>query len=225
MPLPLDLFLFDLAGTTVVDDRRVQRAFERTAAAFDLPCDREYLQRFMGWHKQLVFERLLTEASRPIAPAVQMAERFEDEFAASVAATPLQPTRGAVDSIHRLGELGVQIGFVTGFSRSTTDLVLRSLGWHSLPSVASDEVAHGRPAPDLVLAAMAKTRVTDASRVGVAGDTPADLQAGTAAGCRFVIGVGHGTHAIEELAKAPHTHLMHTLEGLVPLLLSYGVPA
>ena len=106
---------------------------------------------------------------------------------------------------------------------------MRSAGLHGVSRrrfvVTTQRDERSRPAPDLVLAAMAKCDVADASRVGVAGDTPADLQAGTAAGCRFVIGVGHGTHALEDLAKAPHTHLMHTLEGLVPLLLSYGAPA
>lgn len=222
MSAPIDLFLFDLAGTTVVDDRRVQQAFERTAAAFDLPVDPVKLQTYMGWHKERVFSTLLTEARQPTAAAAQMAQRFEQEFAASVAKRPLLPTKGAVESIHKLAENGIQVGFVTGFSRSTMDLVLRALDWQELTSVASDEVEHGRPAPDLILAAMAKVGVTDPRLVGVAGDTPSDLEAGTAAGCRFVVGVGHGTHTIEQLAKAPHTHLMHTLEGLVPTLLSYA---
>ncbi len=222
---PIDLFLFDLAGTTVVDDRRVQRAFESTAAAFDLPFDPVKLQTYMGWHKERVFATLLAEAALPIAAAGQMAQRFEQEFAASVAARPLSPTKGAVESIHKLLDHGIRVGFVTGFSRSTADLVLRSLDWHELPSVASDEVENGRPAPDLIFAAMAKVGIEDADRVGVAGDTPSDLEAGTAAGCHFVVGVGHGTHSIEQLAKAPHTHLMHTLEGLVPTLLSYARPS
>jgi phosphoglycolate phosphatase-like HAD superfamily hydrolase len=60
--------------------------------------------------------------------------------------------------------------------------------------------------------------VTDATRVGVAGDTPADLQAGTNAGCRIVLGVGHGTHTLSELTAAPHTHLLPTLAGLPELI-------
>lgn len=218
MTRPIDLFLFDLAGTTVVDDRRVQGAFEAVARAFDLPCDPNRLQSYMGWHKQLVFETLLQAAGRPIAPAKAMAERFEREFAASVAARPLQATQGAREAIAGLVEAGVLVGFTTGFARATADLVLGSMGWLGFLSVASDEVSRGRPAPDLIHAAMRKAAVADAARVGIAGDTPADLQAGANAGCKFRVGVGHGTHSLEQLAQAPYTHLLPTLDGLLDVL-------
>jgi len=211
----LELFLFDLAGTTVVDDRRVQRAFEAAAGAFDLPCDPERLQAYMGWHKQRVFETLLQAAGRPIGPARAMAERFEQEFAASVAKQPLVATQGAREAIAGCAKAGIRVGFTTGFARTTADLVLASMGWSHHLSVASDEVPHGRPAPDLILAAMQKAGVRDATRVGVAGDTPADLEAGANAGCLLRIGVGHGTHSLEQLAKAPYTHLLPTLDGLL----------
>ncbi|MEZ5966693.1 MAG: HAD hydrolase-like protein [Planctomycetota bacterium] len=215
----LDLFVFDLAGTTVVDDDHVLRAFERTAAAHGIATDRLRLKPRMGWHKLRVFETLLAEVGRATDAAPAMAERFEREFAAVVADAPLRPTAGAVAAIRGFAEAGVKVAFNTGFARNTADLVLRAVGWQHLPSVASDEVAHGRPAPDLILAAMARAAVTDPRRVGVAGDTPSDLEAGTAAGCRFVVGVGHGTHTLEELRRCKHTHLLPTLEGLLPLIL------
>lgn len=214
----VDLFLFDLAGTTVVDDRRVEAAFLATAAENGLPCTPEVLQAHMGCHKEDVFRKLLTEAGRPTDAAPKLAERFEQAFAASVAQKPLQATVGAREAIDALVRAGVLVGFTTGFSRATADLVLRSMGWSNFPSVASDEVPHGRPAPDLILAAMRKAGVSDAKRVGIAGDTPSDLQAGAAAGCAVRVGVGHGTHTLEQLASAPHTHLLPTLVGLGEIL-------
>ena len=172
----------------------------------------------MGWHKEHVFATCLAEAGMDAELAAAMAARFEQEFATSTTRVPLRATTGAEAAIGALVEAGIGLAFNTGFARNTADLVLRALRWDHFPSVASDEVAHGRPAPDLIRRAMRMCGVSDPLLVGVAGDTPADLQAGTAAGCRVVLGVGHGTHSLAELAAAPHTHLLPTLAGLAELV-------
>lgn len=215
---PLELFVFDLAGTTVVDDGQVLAAFQRTASAFELPVSEATLRARMGWHKEHVFATCLAEAGMDTERAAAMAARFEQEFATSTARVPLRATVGAETAIAALVAAGIGVAFNTGFARNTADLVLRALRWDHFPSVASDEVDHGRPAPDLILRAMRMCGVNDPLMVGVAGDTPADLQAGTAAGCRVVLGVGHGTHSLAELASAPHTHLLPTLAGLPELI-------
>jgi beta-phosphoglucomutase-like phosphatase (HAD superfamily) len=84
--------------------------------------------------------------------------------------------------------------------------------------VASDEVINGRPAPDLIYEGMRRLDISDPSHVGVAGDSPSDLEAGTAAGCRIVVGVGHGTHTLAQLAEAPHTALLPDLTGLMDVI-------
>ncbi|MBK8096905.1 MAG: HAD hydrolase-like protein [Planctomycetes bacterium] len=215
---PLALFVFDLAGTTVHDDGHVRQAFERTAADFGLTLERDALRQFFGWHKQRVFEALLRLAGRELEPAAAMAEHFARVFAAGVAARPLRPTPGCREAIAFLQARGILVAFNTGFARSTADLVLAALGYAHLPSVASDEVANGRPAPDLIRAAMQRTGVTDAGRVGVVGDTPADLGAGHAAGCRFNVGVATGAFPLADLAVHPHTHLLPDLRGLPAVL-------
>lgn len=65
---------------------------------------------------------------------------------------------------------------------------------------------------------MRRTFVRDAWRVAKVGDTPADLQEGAAAGCRFVIGVTEGTHTAPQLRHHPHTHLLETIAELPALL-------
>jgi phosphoglycolate phosphatase-like HAD superfamily hydrolase len=62
---------------------------------------------------------------------------------------------------------------------------------------------------------MRRCDVDDPSTVGAAGDTPSDLEAAAAAGCRVVVGVGHGTHTLDELSGAPHTALLDDLTGLM----------
>ena len=215
----LDLFIFDLAGTTVVDDDHVLRSFLRAAQAFDLIVTREQLQSRMGWHKAKVFASLLAEHGRDVAPAQEMAERFEVEFAALAASEPLRETPGAHATLAALEAGGVKIAFNTGFTRKTANVVLEAMGWQKWVSVASDEVAAGRPAPDLIESAMAACQVRAPARVGVAGDTPADLAAGTAANVGMIVGLGCGTHTLAQLREHPHTHLLDDLTTLPRLVL------
>ncbi|MFT4843804.1 MAG: phosphoglycolate phosphatase-like HAD superfamily hydrolase, partial [Candidatus Azotimanducaceae bacterium] len=106
-------------------------------------------------------------------------------------------------------------------TRKTCNVVLDAMGWQDRVSVASDEVAAGRPAPDLILRAMAACEVDDPARVGVAGDTPADLLAGKAANAGMIVGLGCGTHSLEQLREHPHTHLLADLTTLPSLVFDH----
>ncbi|MCC7076387.1 MAG: HAD hydrolase-like protein [Acidimicrobiia bacterium] len=215
----LRLFVFDLAGTTIADDGRVLRAFRSVAAREGLEADDAWLTSRMGWFKTRVFEDLLARNDRDPAQARVLTESFDRTIGDDYRADPPRPLAGAVDSMQTLRAAGTAIGFTTGFTRAVTDVVFgaRPFGHDFTPDavVASDEVERGRPAPDLVFEVMRRVGVVDPRTVGVAGDTPADLEAGTAAGCRVVVGVGHGTHTLAQLASAPHTHLLPDLGGLV----------
>jgi phosphonatase-like hydrolase len=219
---PVDLFVFDIAGTTVVDQDQVLRAFIATADAFRVPVRAAVLRERMGWHKLRVFEQTLEEcgADRALAPA--MAQRFEQEYAATLRQTPVRPTPGALETLRELDDRGVRIAFNTGFSRETANMVLAAAGFAHWPSVASDEVDAGRPAPSMIRRAMELCAVRDPKRVGVVGDTPSDLAAAAAAGAGFIIGVGCGTHTLAELAPHRHTHLLNDLRELPQALFGRG---
>jgi phosphoglycolate phosphatase-like HAD superfamily hydrolase len=80
--------------------------------------------------------------------------------------------------------------------------------------VCGDDVARGRPAPDLIVRAMAATGTADASVVANVGDTTMDLEAGHAAGVRWNVGVTSGAHDRARLERAPHTHLIASVADL-----------
>ncbi len=214
----LDAFLFDLAGTTVRDDGLVQDAFLAAARSADLHLDPEVLRARMGWHKQRVFATFLEESGRDPEPAAGLAADFEVQYASIVAERGLVTTPFARETIEGLLDRGIRVGFTTGFSRATADRVLAAVGFSGFASAASTEVAAGRPAPDLIQLCMRRLGVSDPAHVGVAGDTPSDLEAGTRAGCRLVVGVGCGTHALSELEGHLHTHLLTDLEPLLEVV-------
>lgn len=207
----LQLFIFDIAGTTVRDDGFVTRAFLAAAQSIGARPDPEWARARMGLDKREVFREMLAIASRPASDEALLADAFESCIERETEQRPPVALPGAADAIEWLLRHSITIAFTTGFSTRTAQAVLRSVGWDRHILVASDQVAKGRPAPDLNQEAMRRAGVADPARVGVMGDTPSDVLAGQATGCRFVIGIGHGTHTLDELARVPgkpHTHLL-----------------
>lgn len=214
----VELVTFDIAGTTVRDEGLVMRAFLRVADEHQLVRDEDWMKARMGVDKRQVFREALALAGRDGERALELAHRFDECIASELWEHPPVALPGAESSVRDLTEMGVRIAFTTGFSTSVAEMILDRMGWGNVVRVASDQVARGRPAPDLIRECMRRTKTLDVAKVAACGDTPSDLGAGTNAGCRFVIGVGHGTHTLAELQSHPHTHLLPDLTTLVEVL-------
>ena len=141
---------------------------------------------------------------------------FQQHLAAAIAAGAVRPIPGAAATFGWLRSRGVELALATGFDRDTTTRLLAALGWESAARVVvcGDDVARGRPAPDLIRHAMAAVGERDPLRVAAVGDTTADLAAGAAAGVGWNVGVSTGAHSRERLAAAPHTHLIASVADL-----------
>jgi phosphonatase-like hydrolase len=225
----IKLVVFDVAGTTIKDDDAVNTCLRRVLHAHDIDVDRDAVNRVMGEPKPIAIAKLLTAVrGRPYDarhPDVgELYHAFEglmlEYYADDVAVTP---AAGAEETFATLKGRGVGVALDTGFSRAILAVILRRFRWDSSAlidaSVASDEVASGRPAPDLVERAMALTGVTSAAQVAKVGDTPADLQEGAAARCALIVGITTGSHTRQQLSAYPHTHLIEALTEVPPLCL------
>jgi phosphonatase-like hydrolase len=139
---------------------------------------------------------------------------------ANAAYADVQPIAGAKDAIGLLRSKGFLLATTTGFDRQLSDFIFERLAWRGLfdATVASDEVADGRPAPYMLFHAMELTRVNDVAEVIAVGDTPLDLQAAANAGVRGMIGVYSGAASEERLRKEPHTHILASVAQLPALL-------
>jgi phosphonatase-like hydrolase len=123
----------------------------------------------------------------------------------------------AAPAFARLRAAGARLALNTGFDRSVVDLILAETAWpEGLVDVVvcGDDVAAGRPAPDMIRLAMARVGVTDPRRVAVVGDTRLDLEAGANAGVAWRIGVLTGAHDRATLERAPATHIIPSIEDL-----------
>ena len=116
-----------------------------------------------------------------------------------------------------LARRSVRLALNTGFERAIALPVLASLGWDTgvfAAIVCADEVARGRPAPDLIQEAMMRVGVVRPDRVANVGDTAIDLRAAHAARVRWNIGVLSGAHDRSRLEHEPHTHLLDSVADL-----------
>jgi phosphonatase-like hydrolase len=219
---PYALAVLDMAGTTVRDDGVVDEAFTTALVSVGVLPDTPrfaaaevYVRDTMGQSKADVFAVLLDPDE---------AKRATDEFARAyeriVAEGRVQPMAGARDVFATLRAHGVKVCLTTGFAPSTRDALLASLDWGKEIDLALSpaDCGRGRPAPDMIIGAMDRLGVADAGAVAVVGDTTSDLEAGTNAGARAVIGVLSGAHDRATLEAAPHTDLINDVTELMGVL-------
>jgi phosphonatase-like hydrolase len=223
----IDLVVFDMAGTTVEDEGQVGDAFRGALAEQGMALDDGALRAWRGASKREALRHLIEgQIGRDSADCAQRVElayaTFRRHLESAYTERGVRAVAGAETTFAWLRERGVQVALTTGFYRHVTDTILRALGWQLGvtidASVCSDEVARGRPAPYMIFRAMEATGVIDVRRVIKVGDTALDLQAGTNAGLRGVIGVLSGSQTVNRLGLVAHTHLITNVGDLPTLV-------
>jgi phosphonatase-like hydrolase len=201
---PYELVVLDLAGTTVVDDGivegaftrawdRVQRTDEGRAAAL------RHVRDTMGQSKIEVFRHFADEDT-----AQEINREFERAYRELIDDGRCEAIPGAEDTIRALRARGLKIAFTTGFAPTTAKAILKALGWTDLADVVltPEDAGRGRPAPDLVLMSVIRTRTSSVAAAVVVGDTESDAASGRAAGAGLVVGVLTGSRDEETLRAA-----------------------
>lgn len=219
-----------MAGTTVQDNKEVETCFARAAELTGLQVSEERILAVQGMAKRFVFEMLWQEQTGD--PVETLQDKVEQSYQAfktilekHYQTQPVNPAVGCLPLFRFLKDHDVKIALTTGFYRKVTDIILNRLGWldgldanytghkHSLLdfSIASDEVAQGRPSPLMIQKAMQTLGITDPKRVLNLGDTPSDLASGINAGCAASFAVTNGTHTHEQLKAYPNNGLFYSL--------------
>jgi len=217
---PIELVVLDMAGTTVVDDGVVEQAFARVADRVDLgpTLSRDealqYVRDTMGRSKIEVF-RYLTSGDEVLAQRAN--DEFEVAYGELVDESGVEPIEGAGELIDALRASGVSVVLTTGFSPVTRDRLLDALGWTVDAALSPVDAGRGRPAPDLVLTALLRTRASSVAAVAVVGDTVSDVLSGRSAGAGLVVGVTTGAHTREQLLAAGADVVLDSVRDLVGL--------
>jgi phosphonatase-like hydrolase len=222
---PIQLVVFDLAGTTIDDDGAVVlNSLVETVRIYDLPGTPAELNAMMGMNKREVFGMLAARRyPADLVIAEQRAQEALATFVAHISAAyerHLAPIPGAEETFAFLHARGIKVAIDTGFDGAVGGLIMQRLNWPGRVidlAVFSSDVLRGRPAPYMIFHAMEQLDVHDVRQVMKIGDTPSDLEEGFNAGCGEVIGVLSGAHTATTLGAYRHTRLLPSVADLPAL--------
>jgi len=211
--MPVQAVIFDLDGVLVDSEQvwdAVREEYTREAGGTWRP---GATRAMMGMSSREWSGYMHDELGVPAEPeriSTAVAGRVEDRYRARL---PLLP--GAQAAVRRLAARW-RLAIASSSNRPVIELVLElsALGERIAVVVSSEEVAHGKPAPDVYLTAAARLGVPAASCAAVE-DSTNGLRAAHAAGMR-VIAVPNRTFPPEPEALASADVVLESLERLGP---------
>ncbi len=221
--MSIELVIFDIAGTLIEDHDEVTDSFLAALRNNGIEIADDEIKEWKGSSKREVIGHFVARqfGSCRIGPLIEQTySNFRFLIEKRYAGGAVIPIAGANDTLRWLRERNMKIATTTGFYRELRDTILRSAGWENAfdVNVCSDDVAHGRPAPDMIFRAMQLTGVRDAANIVNVGDTPLDLQAGANAKVGAAVAVLTGKHTAERLQREPHTAIIPSVRELPRLL-------
>jgi len=189
----LRLLVTDLSGT-VIDHgcrapvRMFQQAFHRVGVSVSTAEVRKPMGQAKLDHIRQLFAlpnvQLRWRELHQRLPTEKDAEQVYQSLALDQEALLLEHQeviKGVVPTIRAVRQLGLRVSGCSGYNRSMVNVLRAPMERQGLRFdhlVASDEVAHGRPAPDMIQHLMKKGGVSDPSLVIKVGDTSVDIEEG-----------------------------------------------
>lgn len=224
-PPRIRLVILDIGGTIVEDRGDVPELLRKSLAHHGIDSSLDEISRRRGASKREIIRYFVDQQSLPAsADREKLTAVIYDEFVADLIRVyqSVPPIPGAEDAIREMRQRSYLVATTTGFDRAITGSIFDRLGWkkYFAASICSDDVAQGRPAPFMLFHAMEVAQVRNVAEVVAVGDTPLDLQAGTNAGMRGVVGVLTGASTLENLRREPHTQILPSVANLPAWLAS-----
>lgn len=209
----LEAVVFDLDGVLVDSERAWDRARRELVAETGGTWREGATEAMLGMSSPEWSRYLHDELEVPLAPA-EIDERVVERLLASYARhLPLLP--GAAHAVRTLAAVW-PLGLATSANRAVIEAVLDAsgLGGCFAATVSGEEVGHGKPAPDVYLAAGARLGVEPA-RAAAVEDSDNGLRAAAAAGM-VVVAVPNRDFPPSREALELSALTLDSLEGLTP---------
>lgn len=220
----LRLALFDCDGTLIDSQHTIIASMGAAFRAVGLEePPAEHVRRIVGLRLDLAFGELIAGADP------ETLEAAVDAYLAAFQALHSDPAHseplydGLIEALDAIEAEGWLLGIATGKSHPGLISTLDRHGLrHRFVTLQTADRAASKPAPDMVLRAVAETGV-GRSRVVVIGDTAFDIGMAANAGVPS-IGVGWGYHPLSELEAAGASRAARSYAE-VPALLNALVAA
>ncbi len=230
----IELVVFDIAGTTVRDSGNVAQAFIAAFREFGFAIPPPEVKKVMGFRKVDAIALLLEKFAPTHKHDGLLIDRIHTRFIDTMIAhyhddSHLAPMPDAEELFASLQEQGIKIALNTGFTRSIADTILHRLRWDDRSEVidktiCSDEVARGRPHPDMIKSLMLDLGITSPNHVLKIGDTEVDVNEGRNAGCGIVVSVTTGAYTREQLEPCRPDFIIDALSELLPIIELASIP-
>ena len=187
----IDAILFDWDGTLVNSAEVSFRCFESVFSGYGIAFDRAaYAATYSpNWHRTYVAVGL---------PKERWTEA-DDRWVQGYCRETIPLIEGALDTVHRLKNAGLEVGLVTSGDRVRVE---RELAAHGLDGilgvvVCGPDTVNKKPHPEALLLALGRLGVPPARAVYV-GDSPEDVEMAHNAGA-WSIGIPGGFPNVEAL--------------------------
>lgn len=172
----LEGVLLDVDGTLVDSNAAHAQSWSDTLREFgyDIPAERVRPLIGMGGDKLLPeLTGLQADSERGKALTERRAEIFKAHHVPT-----LRQTRGACALVERLRKEGLRLIIATSANEDELRHMLRQVGLEDLleKKTSSDDADNSKPDPDIIIAALAKSRLTPQTAL-LLGDTPYDIEA------------------------------------------------
>ena len=201
--MAIEAVIFDCDGTLVDSEPLARAAWERTLGPYGYAIGDEEYPGLVG----LPYARVHGYFAERIDGLPDAGAFWEDYSAALFALIDgeLVAFADALETVGALRERGVAVAVASSSPRARLDRTLRRAGLEEAfaVSVAGDEIEHGKPAPDMFLAAADRLGVAPAA-CAVIEDSAPGVAAGLAAGMRTVAIVRDG----EDPARLADAHVV-----------------
>jgi len=178
---PVRAVLFDLDGLMADSEPLAEWAWNQVLARYGYRLDNGTLQEILGLRVVDSARLICQRFSLPLSPQEAAAER--DRLFLDAVPVRLRARPGLYALLDALAARGLPLGVATSGHRRYVTLALQTMGVEGCFQVvaAGDEVARGKPAPDVYLLAAGRLGVSPACCL-VLEDAPLGVAAACAAG-------------------------------------------
>lgn len=210
--------VFDMDGVLVDSEPLSRRAWAQLAAEYHYTLDDETYRQMVGWRTDQSVQMFLATCPIPLRPEDVIARKtaYLDAIRAEAGVPVMPGVDEVLTAVHRLG---LPWAVATSSRRHHAEENMAQLGLAPAAVATGDEVAHGKPAPDIYLLAAERLGVPPERCLAVEDSLPG-CQAAVAAGM-LVTAVPNGITKANNFSDIPFVFdSLHTLAQKLPSIVN-----
>ena len=225
----IELVVFDMAGTTIVDNGEIAAAFQTALKHFGYDVPTDAINMVMGYKKTKAIKIMLNLYDSSANISEELIEEIHAVFLNEMAAhycdvNEIEVLPYVEEIFLFLKSKGIKVALDTGFTKQIADIIIDKLGWLKNNiidcMVCSDEVPKGRPYPYMIQKIMQQVGVTNTQKVIKVGDTEVDVNEGLNANCLYSIGITTGAFTRQQLSLHKPSFIIDHLSELEKIICS-----